>query len=170
MATVPALSDLRIHHGYQACCRQGQRDCRSSFPCCHLAISGGIDFSVLAATQLVDPVNMAACWTEIIGLRLRTFLLDPITQLYYVMCLLVSHVPSYLSPSTTIFSPLFMVSATQAYRQPANWYPSSMFGMALVDRLENGPSHVILTNEPKSISIMVLHYPSTTSPYSISTT
>ena len=35
--------------------------------------------------------------------NLRTFLLDPITQLYYVMCLLVGHIPSYLSPSATVF-------------------------------------------------------------------
>ena len=53
--------------------------------------------------------------------NLRTFLLDPITQLYYVMCLLVGHVPSYLSPSAAIFLTLFMASATRVYRQPANW-------------------------------------------------
>ena len=35
--------------------------------------------------------------------NLRTFLLDPITQLYYMMCLLVGHVPSYLSPSAAVF-------------------------------------------------------------------
>ena len=35
--------------------------------------------------------------------NLRTFLLDLITQLYYVMCLLVGHVPLYLSPSAADF-------------------------------------------------------------------
>ena len=53
--------------------------------------------------------------------NLRTFLLDLITQLYYVMCLLVGHIPSYLSPSATVFLTLFMASATRAYGQPANW-------------------------------------------------
>ena len=43
-----------------------------------------------------------------------------------------------------------------------------MFGMALVNRLENRPSHISLA-KPKSMSTIVPHYPSTTSPYSIST-
>ena len=34
------------------------------------AISGGINFSALAAAQLMDPINMAACWTAITGLQI----------------------------------------------------------------------------------------------------
>ena len=52
--------------------------------------------------------------------NLRTFLLDSITHLYYVICLLVSHIPSYHSPSATVFSIFFMASATWAYKQPVN--------------------------------------------------
>ena len=42
-----------------------------------LAISGGIDFSALAATQLADPVDMAACQTVITGLQLKDIPFGP---------------------------------------------------------------------------------------------
>ena len=42
-----------------------------------LAISGGIDFSALAAAQLTDPVNMAACRTAITGLQLKDIPFGP---------------------------------------------------------------------------------------------
>ena len=41
------------------------------------AISGGIDFSALAAAQLADPVDMAACWTAIMGLLLKDIPFGP---------------------------------------------------------------------------------------------
>ena len=41
------------------------------------AISGGIDFSALAAAQLADPVDMAACRTAITGLQLKDIPFGP---------------------------------------------------------------------------------------------
>ena len=41
------------------------------------AISGGIDFSALAAAQLADPVDMAACQTAITGLQLKDIPFGP---------------------------------------------------------------------------------------------
>ena len=41
------------------------------------AISGGIDFSALATTQLADPVGMAACRTAITGLQLKDIPFGP---------------------------------------------------------------------------------------------
>ena len=101
-----------------------------------------------------------------LAFNLKIFRLDPITQPYCVMCLWVDHVPLYLSLSAVAFSTPFMASATPAYGQPASWWPASMSGMASVARSENGPRHVLLANEPKSISIIVPHYLSTMNPYS----
>ena len=85
------------------------------------AISGGINFSALAAAQLADPVDMAACQTASTGHQLKDIPFGPNNkQLYYVMRLLVSHVPTCLSPSVAVFSTFFMASATRAYGQPAN--------------------------------------------------
>ena len=41
------------------------------------AISGGINFSALAAAQLADPVDMAACQTAIMGFKLKDILFGP---------------------------------------------------------------------------------------------
>ena len=41
------------------------------------AISGGIDFSALAAAQLADPVDMAVCRTAIMGLQLKDIPFGP---------------------------------------------------------------------------------------------
>ena len=86
-----------------------------------LANSGAIDFSALTAAQLQIQLTWLPVGQQLWDFNLRAFLLDLITQLYYVMCLLVGHVPSYLSPSATVFVTLFMASATQAYGQPTNW-------------------------------------------------
>ena len=83
------------------------------------AISGGIDFSALAAAQFADPVDMAACQTAIMKLQLKNIPLDT-TQTFHMIFLLVGHVSLYLSPSAAIFLAPFMALAIQAYGQPAS--------------------------------------------------
>ena len=85
------------------------------------AISGGIVSLPLRLPNSQIRSTWPPVGQQLRDFNLRTFLLDPITQLYYVMCLLVGHVPSYLSPSAAVFLTLFMASATRAYGQPANW-------------------------------------------------
>ena len=55
------------------------------------AISVGINFFALAAAKLPDLVDMATCQTAIMNFNLRTFLLDPTTQLHYVVSLGLTH-------------------------------------------------------------------------------